>query len=221
MPIQNPVIVVPGITASQLRDEYPVTPDIVWSAVLNKEYDRITLHPDDLRYEIREPSRITADALFELPYSELVSELRHNLTTRADRPVPVYPFPYDWRLPLEKIDALLDKFIQEVIARTALMKHYHRAGYTAESGRVDLVGHSMGGLIITGISAEHKGQVTSRQGSDPGYPVPRVLRSANQDRNGHGDAGHGGIFVTRARSGTPDAGNLPSAAEMAGRPNRR
>ena len=150
MPIQNPVIVVPGITASQLRDEYPVTPDIVWSAVLNKEYDRITLHPDDLRYELREPSRITADALFELPYGELVSELRHNLTTRADQPVPVYPFPYDWRLPLEKIDALLAKFIQEVIARTVLMKHYHRAGYTAKSGRVDLVGHSMGGLIITG-----------------------------------------------------------------------
>ncbi|MDA1252241.1 MAG: hypothetical protein O2820_23810, partial [Planctomycetota bacterium] len=78
--MQNPVIVIPGITASELRDEYQVKPENVWSAVVNHDYERITLHPDDVRYERNEPARIRADAVFELPYGELIAELRHNLT---------------------------------------------------------------------------------------------------------------------------------------------
>jgi hypothetical protein len=50
MPYAAPVIVVPGITATQLRDEYILPPDIVWSAVMNKEYERIALHPDNIRF---------------------------------------------------------------------------------------------------------------------------------------------------------------------------
>src|SRR4051812_31677098 len=97
--MQPPVIVIPGITASTLRDEYSVTLDPVWT-ILQKRYDRIILHPDDLRYEGLEPGRVRADQLFELPYSDLIGELRHNLTQREDAPVPVFPFAYDWRLPL-------------------------------------------------------------------------------------------------------------------------
>jgi len=152
--MQNPVIVIPGITASELRDEYQVQPENVWSAVINQDYDRITLHPDDVRYERNEPARIRADAVFKLPYGDLIAELRHNLTQKADRPVPVYPFPYDWRLPLSQTVEQLHAFVEEVIDRTKLMRHYDKDGY-GNNPHVDLVGHSMGGLVIGGYLVAH------------------------------------------------------------------
>jgi hypothetical protein len=96
MPLPNPVVVVPGITANYLRDEYVLPPEIVWS-VMTKEYERASLHPDNLRYEAIEPARVRPDQLFEVAYKELIEELKHNLREREDRPVPVYPFAYDWR----------------------------------------------------------------------------------------------------------------------------
>jgi len=147
--LPNPVIVVPGITGSELRDEYAVSPETVWSAVLNKDYERLALHPDDLRYELLEPARIANDAVFRIAYGNLIEELRYNLTERSDEPVPVYPFPYDWRQPLDLVEARLGAFVQEVIARTKLMRHYDRSGYS-KNPAVNLVGHSMGGLIIAG-----------------------------------------------------------------------
>ena len=48
--IQPPVIVLPGIIATILDDYCPIVPEEVWSAVLHKEYERIALHPDDVRY---------------------------------------------------------------------------------------------------------------------------------------------------------------------------
>ena len=151
----HPVIVVPGITASSLRDEYAVDPELVWSLV-RKDYERVTLHPDDTRYELREPARVREDQLLGLPYGELVRELRHDLTLRDDRPTPVFPFAYDWRQPLARIETQLASFVDEVIARTALLPHYHKAGY-ADDPRVNLVGHSMGGLVIAGLLASHGG----------------------------------------------------------------
>lgn len=148
MGVQNPVIVVPGITASALRDEYPVNPETAW-ATFTKAYDRIALHPDNLRYEWDEPARVVRDQAFAIPYNELIAELRHDLTPREDQPTPVYPFAYDWRQPLEATEQLLGGFIDEVIERTKLLPHYHKAGYAAQP-KVDLVGHSMGGLIIAG-----------------------------------------------------------------------
>lgn len=147
--LPNPVIVIPGITASDLRDTYPVSPDTVWSALLSKQYDRIVLHPDNLRYELHEPARVVPSAVFGIPYGDFIEELRYNLTDRQDRPVPVYPFAYDWRQPLDVVERQLGAFIEEVIGRTALLRHYHAAGY-ADDPHVDLVGHSMGGLIIAG-----------------------------------------------------------------------
>lgn len=146
---QPPVVVVPGITASHLRDEYPVDPEGVWG-ILRRSWERVQLHPDDVRWEQREPARVRADAVFGFPYGELVDELRHDLTDAADEPVPVYPFAYDWRQPLDAVEEQLEAFVEEVAGRTALLRHYHAAGYTARRGQVDLVGHSMGGLIIAG-----------------------------------------------------------------------
>jgi len=166
MALQPPVIVVPGITASVLRDEYPVKPEAVWRLV-KKAYGRIALHPDDVspetpdapgpRYERSEPARVRADRVFGIPYGELIEELRHDLTPRADEPTPVYPFAYDWRQPLRVVEAELARFVEEVVERTMLTRHYHRGGYW-DDPRVDLVGHSMGGLVIAGYLEAHGGE---------------------------------------------------------------
>src|ERR1039458_5689672 len=128
----SPVILVPGIKGSTLRDEYPTTPETVWSlaqAVMSA-YDRITLHPYNAHYEAREP--------------------RHNLTMQPENPVPVFPFAYDWRQPLAAVQLQLEAFIEEVIARTSLLPHYNKDGFNTTTGKVSLIGHSMGGLIIAG-----------------------------------------------------------------------
>ena len=154
MALVYPVIVVPGITATYLNDEYPLPPETVWK-VLEKDYERIVLHPNDLRYEAQEPARLMPGQIFDVAYKELIEELRYNLRAKDDEPVPVYPFGYDWRMPLDGIEVRLDQFIDEVIQRTALLRHYYKAGYL-ESPRVNLVGHSMGGLVIAGY-LERKG----------------------------------------------------------------
>ncbi len=146
--MQPPVIVVPGITASVLRDLYPSEPEAVWT-IVKKQYDRVALHPDDLRYERGEPARVVPERVFGVPYDGLIDELRHNLADHEDQPVPVFAFPYDWRMPLQPVQEQLAAFIGEVIGRTSLLRHYHAAGY-ADDPKVNLVGHSMGGLIITG-----------------------------------------------------------------------
>lgn len=155
----HPVVFLPGIMGSALRDEYPVAPDTVWSAVkmMLNAYDRITLHPDDLRYEVQEPARVVKDQLFGLIYSEFIEELRHNLAPQPDEPVPVFPFAYDWRRPLVEVENDLAAFMDEVIARTKLMRNYNAAGYGSATfpAQVDLVGHSMGGLIIAGYLQSH------------------------------------------------------------------
>ncbi len=147
-----PVIVVPGITGTQLRDEYQMPPDLVWS-VLQHEYVRIALHPDNPRYEASEPARVQPDSIFNVAYKELVQELRYNLRQQEDKPVPVFPFGYDWRQPLEVIVNQFTQFVEEVIERTKLIRHYVEAGF-ADDPKVNLIGHSMGGLIIAGYLDE-------------------------------------------------------------------
>src|SRR4051812_9524352 len=111
--LPNPVIVVPGIIGTYLKDEYPLPPEFVWT-VMTKGFDRTALHPDDLRYESTQPARIRSDQIYEIAYRELIDELRHNLTQRPDEPVPVFPFGYDWRKPLAETQQLLAQFIDEV-----------------------------------------------------------------------------------------------------------
>lgn len=150
MSLPCPVILVPGITATNLRDEYPLPPEIVWS-VMTRNYERSALHPDDLRYELKEPARVKPDQLFEVAYRELVDELRDKLSPNEDEPVPVYPFGYDWRQNLAVTEARLNDFIEEVIDRTMLLRHYRDPGDDyAANPKINLVGHSMGGLVIAG-----------------------------------------------------------------------
>lgn len=158
--LPNPAIFLPGILGSELRDAYDVDPSRVFSARtllplmdrLSDDYERIALHPDNPRFERIEPARVQHDRVVSLIYREFILELRHSLSKDPEQPVPVYPFPYDWRQPLEDIEAQLEAFIAEVLDRTALMRHYAASPWK-RNRRVNLVGHSMGGLVVAGLLA--------------------------------------------------------------------
>jgi pimeloyl-ACP methyl ester carboxylesterase len=151
-----PVIVLPGILGSTLRDEYLVPPETVWAA-LTKEFERIALHPDDLRYETIEPARIVPDSVVEVAYRELLEELRYNLREEQDESVPVFGFSYDWRQSIASNAGRLAALADEVIERTKLLRHYQKESGKPDAWiddpKVNLVGHSMGGLVITAYLA--------------------------------------------------------------------
>jgi pimeloyl-ACP methyl ester carboxylesterase len=160
VPLPNPVIVVPGITATYLDDRYPLPPETIWKVLDgSKDYSRAALHPDDTRYEAQQPSLVRPGQLYEDCYRELIEELRFNLRDSELRPVPVFPFSYDWRQPLEASVAALEAFAEEVRGRTRLLRHYAQAGYGdgKDPGDVDFVGHSMGGLVIAGLAKRVRG----------------------------------------------------------------
>ena len=157
MPLPNPVIVIPGITAVYLRDMYPLPPESIYEVMeWSKDYGRAAVHPDSRKLpkwlEAQEPAKVIPDQIFEISYKELVEELRYNLRDSEERIVPVYPFGYDWRQPLSVIESELEHFIEDVVQRTALMRHYFDDGYDKDDSRrkVNIVGHSMGGIIIAG-----------------------------------------------------------------------
>ncbi|MEO7412996.1 MAG: hypothetical protein ABIZ81_06540, partial [Opitutaceae bacterium] len=191
-PFSYPVIFLPGIMASALRDGYPINPEAVWSPLklIVKAYERVTLHPSDTRYELIEPARVTADQVFGLVYSEFIEELRHNLSPQADQPVPVYPFAYDWRQPLDNTEAALAAFVGEVIDRTKLLRHYHDAGYgTAKfPAKVHLVGHSLGGLIIAGYLQRH-GEGSVAKVATVASPLRGSLEAVSKTATGVGALG--------------------------------
>ena len=157
----SPVIVLPGITASDLHDEYELPPEAVWTTMRRKRHERVTLHPDDQRYELLEPARVTPLGPFPLIYEELIEELRDGLSEDQDGPVPVFPFGYDWRLPLDRTEERLAAFVREVIDRTMLMRHYRDTDF-ADAPTVTLIGHSMGGLIIAGYIERHSGELVDK-----------------------------------------------------------
>lgn len=149
MPNSLPVIVIPGVTANYLYDHYPVSPELLWGPIsLQRHYERASLHPDNRKYEAIEPARVLPGQLFEIAYKQLIDELRYNLSSSDADQVPVYAFSYDWRQPLEPLRDQLHDFITEVIERTKLMKNYHPE--FAKNPKVNIVGHSMGGLIAAG-----------------------------------------------------------------------
>jgi len=144
MAFQNPVIVVPGIQASGLDDYYPIPREELWSAIEHKEFGRISLHPDNLLYEANEPANVRANGPLPIAYKDLIEALRHDLSDKSDKPTPVFPFGYDWRRDCSQSADELGQFVDEALARTWLLPHYRKE----TDRRVDLVGHSMGGLLI-------------------------------------------------------------------------
>ncbi|MBI4666774.1 MAG: alpha/beta fold hydrolase [Nitrospinae bacterium] len=148
--LQPPVIVVPGIQGTSLSDYYNIPPDEIWRLRLQnsfwnispiEEHDRLALHPDSRVFEAREPAAIRSVSPHAAAYGEMVSELRHELAVTGSH--PVFPFPYDWRQDIENIADTLYAFAKEVKNRVALIP----GDYKGYDGPVDVVCHSMGGLI--------------------------------------------------------------------------
>ena len=157
----NPVIVVPGITATDMQDDYSLPPEKVWTTIWPRKHDRLALYPSppssefDRLYELREPALIRSGGPFPLVYREMVEELREELDPTDKIRTPVYPFSYDWRQPLEVTARTLREFISEVIRRTKLMLVYRKSQWP-DDPKVNLVGHSMGGLVIAGALTSKK-----------------------------------------------------------------
>ena len=191
MALPNPVIVVPGITGSELRDVYDLDPRTVF-ALLSKSYESIALHPDNLKYERIEPTRVVPDKLIGLAYRELIEELRHDLRQKQDEPVPVYPFAYDWRQRLNITENLLRQFIEEVIERTKLLPHYAKAGYPNDP-KVNLVGHSMGGLIVAGYMESQGRNGRVGKVATLGSPFRGSLEAPVKVATGLADLGTGSV----------------------------
>ncbi len=194
--LSHPVIVVPGITASYLDDLYTIPPENIW-AVLKADYERAAFHPDDIDekagdsrriFEAREPARVVAGQPFEVVYKDLVQELRFNLSGRQDQPVPVFTFGYDWRQPLEAVENELAEFVEEVIGRTKLLRHYHRQGYGA-APKVNLVGHSMGGLVIAGYLARFGDRLRVNRVASLGTPFQGSFEAPIKVATGTADLG--------------------------------
>ena len=152
MALQPPVILIHGITGSVLRDEYPLPPEAVWDpGVFGVEaFERIAVHPESPAptpekrlYEAQGPSRVTVSHGVRVIYGELIDLLRHDLSEKGEPPVPAHILAYDWRQDNRVNAAQLGEFIAEVIERTNLLPHY-----AGQCRAVDLVGHSMGGLVI-------------------------------------------------------------------------
>lgn len=147
MSTQRPVVVVPGILGSALRDGYPVGTRPVWGHPFSS-LARLGVHPGEPWREPW-PARVVPDGLLPSAYGEMLEELRHDLSPAADRPTPVYGWGYDWRRPLSAAEEELADFLEEVLERTALLPHFRHADWRREP-RVDLVAHSMGGLVVAG-----------------------------------------------------------------------
>lgn len=202
MAITPPVIVVPGITATYLRDQYSLPPEYVWT-VMSKDYKRTAMHPSDLRFEAIEPAAVRSDQLFEIAYKEIIEELRNELSSEADdNTVPVYPFGYDWRQPLAASVDELGRFIDEVIERTKLMRHYVDGGYDS-APKVNLVGHSMGGLVIAGFMARFGAEARVAKVATLATPFRGSFEAVIKVTTGTANLGSG-VPSSRERGGQND-----------------
>ncbi len=157
----TPIVLVHAVTAGGLHDHYPMDAERIWSPweAAFKNYDRIQLYPyesvapDQIRYEAIEPALVRPSEAFGLVYKDLVGELKHNLSYGPTPVQPVFPFVYDWRQDNFLSVQRLRDFIDEVIDRTNLMKHDPAKVGGVLCDSVDLIGHSMGGLVISGAIA--------------------------------------------------------------------
>lgn len=146
-----PVIVIPGMLGSRLarRD----TGEEVWPGssgkLLTSRYEELALRIDPQTLEPIDdglaPSGLFEEAAGRDFYGKLLRLLRevggylpsdpgqHVVTRRAR----LYVFTYDWRQDVVRNARLLDEFIEQI-----------RRDYGDPALRVDVVAHSMGGLIV-------------------------------------------------------------------------
>lgn len=148
---QPPVIVVPGLFGSKLRDRG--TGEEVWPGsafnIVFSNYESIGLEIDPdtllLKPSSLEAYAITEGALGRDFYGEIIKTLsRYGGYTRGEPGVPVktkgpryYLFPYDWRQDNVQTASQLDRLIEQI-----------RRDYNDPALKVDIIAHSMGGLVV-------------------------------------------------------------------------
>jgi len=148
---QPPLIVIPGIMGSKLRDTVTgevVWPGSLWNLVSNKfdvlalDIDPQTLAPKPSRLEAFDITDTAAGHDF---YNRLIETLENYgdfRRTIAGTPVTdpyerhFYVLPYDWRRDNVQTARQLDALIEQI-----------RKDYGRPDLRVDIVAHSMGGLV--------------------------------------------------------------------------
>ena len=217
--VTPPTIVVPGMTASVLHDEYELPPEAVWTTVRRRRYERIALHPKDQRYELVEPARVMSGSPFPLVYEDLIEELRDELSDKQNGKAPVFPFGYDWRLPLDRIEEVLAGFVREAIDRTLLLPHYREDDDYAGNPTVNLIGHSMGGLLIAGYIERHGGALVNKVVT-LATPFQGSLEAVLKLATGTADLGDDSGNAQRAPHGAHDSFALSPASQLRGQPHR-
>ena len=150
-----PTIILPGFATSTLVDRATLPSKKVWRPFdvvkPNKEnMKKIVPYPHHPEHSADGSARIAADVPFVARYKKLCDDLRAELRKQTGH-TAVYPFAYDWRLPLELIEERLDRLIGEIIERTRLMDPDGKI--FGPQPKVNLIGHSMGGLIAAGYLA--------------------------------------------------------------------
>ena len=189
----------------------------VWSTVRKRGYERITLHPKDQRYELVEPARVMSGGPFPLVYGNLIEELRDELSAKQNGKAPVFPFGYDWRLPLDRIEEALASFVPEVIDRTMQLPHYRDDDDYAANPTVNLIGHSMGGLLIAEYIERHGGALVNKVVT-LATPFQGSLEAVLKLTTGTADLGDEAGQRARAPHGSHDPRALSPASQLRGQP---
>ena len=140
----NPVVVVHGIQGSWLKDEYPVDyqDSILWTGILRKNFGALHLHELDATVDAVPTRLVHPHQAVPLIYESLVDEIREEL--EDDHPY-VYVFTYDWRKDNRVAAAELGRFVERVLHIASV---HERKKAARAPKKVNLIGHSMGGLVI-------------------------------------------------------------------------
>lgn len=108
-------------------------------------------------FVMNRPSQLLAP-----PYTKLVDGLRGRMN------VPVYVFPYDWRLSCATNGKRLVEFVEAVRKKPM----HSLAGWSKGARRVDLVCHSLGGLVARSALGEW---VDKRQVAVGDLPISTIV----------------------------------------------
>lgn len=148
--VQPPVIVIPGVLGSRLRDRTThenIWPGSAWNLLFGRQ-QRLALKFDPRTLEVL-PDNLEPDGLFEEAlgqdfYGAILRTLEHSGGYEPGRPGTAvdpshrryYVFAYDWRQDNSVTAVKLDALIEQI-----------RRDYRDPALRVDIIAHSMGGLI--------------------------------------------------------------------------
>jgi hypothetical protein len=144
----TPVIIVPGIMGTELIDTNLVD-NLIWPNAIKIAVDPLDLFLDDLRMTEDGTSQnetiTTRDIVRKSGDSNFWEDLVNNLSSaKYIEGEDLFVFPYDWRLDVRTTATLLQNKIEEVKAARGVDK-------------VDLIAHSMGGLLVKEYIKQYSG----------------------------------------------------------------